>query len=497
MKSIRADSHGIRNALILIACLGLGTRFLAFPFATTNSSDPISRIWIAWHWLSNPEIITHGVWGPLHFYLIAFSMAIVRDPIVPPVLLNIIFSAATAILLYFFIKSEFGSHSVSLLVAVTYIFYPIAVRESLMATEVPPFLFFLILSLLFLSITRQDQGSWKHALYAGIALTLASMLRYEGWMLIPLLVILLWRKPKFMMVFVASSMIHPVFWMIGNGIHYGDPLYSINWASNWNINIEGANENLSLGEIVSRVRFYPTETLHGMTPVVAAFCLSGAALSLMRRQRYAVWLIPFLSLVCLFIISAVKGSLALKTKYTVTLGTLLFPFSAEFYRYLRIPQQTARKELLIGLLIVGSMIFFSYPSDAIPGFGERKEIKALSAVINEHLKTTNEAFICDFFGWGRTHYVALMTRLHPNEIFVAPGSLHQELSIEILSNFVNNHQMGIILLNKGSRFAQSIQFHDSGKARVGNNVLSLEIIRFVTLSESEIGIYRYKVNTNR
>ncbi len=106
MKSIKnkliwSDSHEVRNALILIACLGLGTRFLAFPFATTNSSDPISRTWIAWHWLSNPEIITHGVWGPLHFYLIAFSMAIVRDPIVPPVLLNIIFSAATAILLYF------------------------------------------------------------------------------------------------------------------------------------------------------------------------------------------------------------------------------------------------------------------------------------------------------------------------------------------------------------------------------------------------------------
>ena len=138
-------------------------------------------MWIAWGWLSEPEFITHGFWGPLHVYLIALSMAFVPDPVVPPIVLHVLFSVGTPILLYFFTKNEFGIHRASLFVSLAYVFYPLAVQNSLMALSEGPFIFFLVLCLLLLSIARQDRGSWKHALGAGIALTLAGMLRYEGW----------------------------------------------------------------------------------------------------------------------------------------------------------------------------------------------------------------------------------------------------------------------------------------------------------------------------
>jgi 4-amino-4-deoxy-L-arabinose transferase-like glycosyltransferase len=478
--------------LVFIVCIGLVARILMLRFATTDSSDPISRTWIGWIWLSDPEFITHGVWGPLHFYLIAFSMAIFEDPMLSPILLNFAFSAFTPVLLFYFTRIEFGNERAALIVAASYAFYPVAVNASLMATEVPPFIFLLVLCMVLLSIARQDRGSWRHAVGAGIGLTFASMLRYEAWMLIPFFGILLWRKPKIMILFFICSILHPIFWMIGNGIHYGDPLYSISYASNWELNVMESNQNLSPRIILNRIRFYPLWTLNGLTPIVAACCISGAVLSLTRRRSYSVWLIPFLGVLCLFIISATRGSLALKTKYTVTLGTMLFPFSAELFKCLSNSEAFQRTKQIIVVFIIISMVFFSYPDYAIPGFGVRKEIKSLSLTINSHLGSDDPAFICDFFGWGRTHYIALSTRLHPSRIFVAPGGRNQQLNEKRLADWVMNHKKGLLLIRENSRLAQAISSQRSNQAKIGDVVLILRTVEFSSISNENIRIYHYQ-----
>jgi 4-amino-4-deoxy-L-arabinose transferase-like glycosyltransferase len=511
---MRFDSRETRRALVLITSLALSVRLLAFPFATTDEGDSVWRTWIAWRWLSEPKLITYGVWGPLHTYLIALSMAIGRDPVIPPVLLQILFSAPTAFLLYLFMRREFAGSRVSLFIAIAYVFYPMAMSTSLTITAEAPFNFFLVLVLFLLSLARQEQGSWKHALGAGIALTLAGMLRYEGWMLIPLLGVLLWKKPGFMMIFVMSSLIHPVFWMIGNALHFGDPLYSITWASNWEINIVGSRDDLNIYKVIFRFFFYPIMTVLGMTPIVGIACLVGAVLAVKRRRKYAVWLIPFLGLSCLLMISAAQGSLGLTPRYTLTLGTLLFPFLAELYGDLGILDYPIRKRLLAELLIVASMIVFSYPeifkwsrlppfsyfplSRAIPMVKPYKATKAVSVAVNGLLKDKNEGFICDFFGWDRSYYVALMTRLYPRNIFVAPGDLHDPLDLKRLSDVVTNHQSGVLLLQRGSRFARFLEFRNSpDQVKIGNTLLRVETAHSMILAHSEIVIYRYRVIKGR
>ena len=57
-----------------VAALALSVRLAALPFATTDGSNPAARVWIAWKWLDDPNVITHGVWGPLHFYLLALPV---------------------------------------------------------------------------------------------------------------------------------------------------------------------------------------------------------------------------------------------------------------------------------------------------------------------------------------------------------------------------------------------------------------------------------------
>ena len=489
--------RGSWKLLLLIFCTGVVSRLPALSFAAIDGGDPVTRTWNGWRWLSNPEIITHGVWGPLHTYLMASAMAVFPDPTISPVLLGILFSAATAALLYLFTQREFGIHHASLFVALTYLFYPIAIRDSLMVTAEAPFVFLVALCWLFLSIAR-DQGTEGHALLAGIALTLACMLRYEGWLLIPLFGSILFKKRSLFVIFVACALIHPAFWLVGNGIHYGDPLYSVHSASNWELNVEGANEALTTRTILKRAVFYAGATFLGMTPVMATICLIGVAVTVVLRRRSMVWIIPVSGLLIFFTASALQGSLALKTKYTLTLGTLFFPFAAEFWNFAGIEQYSPKQKLLLQLLVIASMLALSFPFRGIspvPRLAQQEEADRISATVNRSLGNdyhSNAGFICDFFGWDNSYYVALMTRLHPDQIFVAPGGRHQQPEITRVSGLLCRFPRGLLLLKPDSRFAHLINFREPNKAIVGGMELSLQVLQIFQLGNSKLTLCRYK-----
>jgi hypothetical protein len=333
------------------------------------------------------------------------------------------------------------------------------------------------------------------------------MLRYEGWMLIPLLGVLLRKKPRLTIVFVAASMLHPTFWMIGNAVHHGDPLYSIHWASNWELNLMGSNEDLGPWEIARRIVFYPTMTLLGMTPILGVTCLLGAALSVRKRERYAVWIIPCLGLLLLLMLAATRGSLALKAKYTAILGTLLFPFSAEVYRRARVDSFRRGRTLLIGLLLAGSVIvfwsppfincaqfvpyFYLPPVRSVPQMKEQKSMRKISAMVNASLVSPDDGYISDFWGWGRSACTAWLTRMHPDQVFKAPGAPHAKLDIDGLASFVEAYPAGTLALSRGSRFERAIGFSDAGTAAIGEVSLSTRKSGSVRLRRSKFVVYRY------
>ena len=89
-----------------VAALALSVRLAALPFATTDGSNPAARVWIAWKWLDDPNVITHGVWGPLHFYLIGAVLALTHDPVVAPIILHVLFGVGSAILFYIFVRNR-------------------------------------------------------------------------------------------------------------------------------------------------------------------------------------------------------------------------------------------------------------------------------------------------------------------------------------------------------------------------------------------------------
>jgi 4-amino-4-deoxy-L-arabinose transferase-like glycosyltransferase len=271
------------RTLLAITALALVVRLALLPFATTDGGDAISRTWIAWRWLSDPEFITHGVWGPLHTYLLGAVLAVFPDPIHAPLVLHVAFGVAAVWLIYLFTKEVFSSTRAALLVAAIYALYPVAIRDSISVRSESIFVIFLLAAMLLVAIARSERGRANHAAGAGLALTLAAMLRYEAWMLIPLLGVLLWQKPRLMILFGVVAMIHPVIWMAGNWAATGDPLYSVTWAADWNLEAMG-RVDLSVRELLLRGARYPITTLRGMNMLVGLLAVAGALIALIRRE---------------------------------------------------------------------------------------------------------------------------------------------------------------------------------------------------------------------
>lgn len=469
---------GIFAALIRLAYL---------PFSTQTSMDRMQRVWDAWRWLDNPEIITHGLWGPLHNYLVALSMIIAFDPVRSPVLMQIVFEAFMPVLLYLFVKSEFRSSRAAILVALSYALYPLAILNTLGLMTQPLFSFFVLIALLFLSLARQEAGSAGHVLVAGISITLAAMIRYEGWMLIPFLAVTLYNKPKLAIIFAAFAMLHPTVWMIGNSIEYGDPFYSMNWAANWELYSMGRAE-LSLSYKIGLILPFLKKLLLWMTPPLAAASILGVALAMVKRDKGMVWLIPFCGLLFFYTVAIIRGSLVPKFEYTASLALFVFPYSAVAFTKLGIDKLSRRGAALATLGFGFSIFVFSYPPfvphflklsvNPLPKFGGQEQvINLVIPALSQHLKNPEDGFISDFYGFSKTSYAALMIRIHPERVYMASGALDKDKA-EMLAevrDFIKRYPEGILLLHSDSRLAESLGYDDSEKfkVRVADKVVSM------------------------
>lgn len=503
-----AATREVTLGLLLVLLLA-AARVVLLPLATTDGGDSASRVWGSIRWLEDPHLITHGVWGPLHYYLIAFALWLWPDPVSGPVGLHVLVGVATPLLVYAFTRTAIAGPRAALLVAATYAIYPIAIRNSLSVRSEVPFVLLLLGAMIFVELARGDRGSWKHAVAAGISLTLAAMLRYEAWMLIPLLALLLWRKPRLMGVFVACALVHPVFWMVGNGIHSGDPLYSINWASR--SEREGMGRAMMpLSTRIIRAFEYPGLILRGMTVPIGVIAVAGAIVALVNRERCRVWLLPVAGLTLLLMWGIARGALVPKINYTTTIGTMLFPFAAVIWRRLGVENWPVRRLMVLGAAIIGLMVFsmrWSWMNAVglvelksfhpVPTIQNQDAALTLPAIINRHMPG-EPALITDFYGWGVGNHVALLTRIERDRILLVTGAPNLDIGLERMSAFLARYPEGILVALEGSRLSKAIGIEAGTTARVGELTLLLERVHRVAWPPGDppahLDVFRYRLD---
>lgn len=342
-----------------ILLLGLVLRLAVLPFTHTTEPDAMSRIVISWEWLQTPNTgLQSAVWLPLHTYVLGLMFKVFPEYYYIPTVLNILFAVLTAIPLYWFSQREFGEKSgiaAGAIAATAFMVYPLAFRNSLMALSDTPFALLLAASLPLLSYARAKNGTLWQAALAGLFISLAAGIRYEGWVLIPFMAVILWRYPRRLLAFGAMAMVVPTLWMIGCLITHGDPLYSFNYQSQDTAATLSERGGLSVLKRTVRLIFFPGVLGFGLSFPVLGLSLWGVAVALRKRSSQLIWLVPFLALFLILSYKSVEGTMNLQPRYAIPMGMLLLPFMV-----VGLEQMPKQRQKLVTAAALVLMLPFSY-----------------------------------------------------------------------------------------------------------------------------------------
>lgn len=475
----------VAAALFLVA---VALRLALLPMATLDTGDTAARIWLGWLWGDDPTLITHGLWGPLHFYLIGTVMQVWGDPVWAPLALHVLIGSLIPVIAYRLTLELFGSQRSAVVAGSIFAVYPAAIAVSLGARAETPFLLFLGLGLIFLARAWRPGGRMTDAVLAGLAVTVGSAIRYEAWLLLPFLGVLLIGKPKLMFVFVGMAMMHPVFWMVGNWLAYGNPLHSLLATSTWLQDMMGIQRDPSTLASIGRVWRFIEKTAVELTVPVSLLVAVGAMRTIQKRRVEAVWLIPPLGLFLIFAVAAFKGTMSMKSGYTTTFGMLLIPFVAASLDWLGIERwNRVRVAAAVTVLLAAIGVFMLGPlmnsvpfgtrlhAHAVPSLPDEKYVRDLQALIDRaDLRRSGDALISDFFGLLTTPYVAWQTKLHPHQICRAPSIAAESLDPAHLEAFLRANPSGVLITAAASELRSQLALDSDESGTLAGVPLRLE-----------------------
>lgn len=510
----------LRNnqALYLIVFLGFVLRLIALPFSQVVDADAVTRVFIAGNWLANPHFIYEGIWLPIHFYFNGIAIAIFGERVTGPILFHIILTCLTAIPLFYFTKREFSEKG-AWFVAAFYMLSPIVFRNSFHTLSGLPYAFFVAHAMNHISKSVRNDD-FRQAIYAGLYMTIAAGFRYEAWLLIAIFtgVYLLFRKWKYTVYFWVASMIFPAFWMAGNYIAHGNIFFGLSGTYEWNILMEGVNDQISTSERITRLLFFPVSWFLYFSPLLVIWLAWKAVQAIKTgdiKRPHLIWSIPFWVVFIMFGYRAYEGTLLLFHRYTISLILLSAPFTALIFEHVRWERLTrVAAVIILASLIPLSYVWMGIPVEKMFSFNQPlyaafKEIRTdsqqnfqaiprlsiqkyvdYSKVINSHI-TEESGLILDFVMWDNTFYLALNSQLPRDQVYIVDGSKHGQVYHEGLQKICTEFPTGVILLKCFSKFSDRYQ--------LAGNILTLQLddtyhLKLTYIAgEMGVGIFEYEV----
>ena len=485
--------------MLLLMAIGLAVRLVLLPFSQTIDADAVTRTFMAYNWLKNPELITSGVWLPLHLYFNAAAIWLTGDLANGPKLMNILFAVATVIPLYKFVKNEFNREG-AFFVTPTYLFVPIVIRNSLQALSGIPYAFFIISAMYFLSQGRKTQQQIKYGILAGLAITLAGGFRYEAWLLIAVFTAVLFfqKQWKMMISFMLFSMIVPAFWMVGCYIDEGDIFYGPNGAYRWNVVLSGVNDNMTFEKYIRRTFFFFVSWFFLLTPVVSFlivfYTVKSRKLKSISRSTW-MWLIPFGVLFLMFIYKALNGTLLLQHRFTLSLILTSLPFYALMFQ----DGKSIKTKRIIALTVVILFIPYSFLNRdiySIPRLKDQGMVDLADMINSKTNDPQNEGFVIDFIGWENTYYLSLKSEIVPENIFRVNGAVHGKVYLKYLQKVFENNEKGFLLKKKKkSKLDQHLTQMNDTLIVIEKTAMQLQLKEIY--ADDKMKLYRYKTGEEK
>jgi len=287
-----------RTAVALVA-LALGARLPSYWVNENVLGDAIPRTGLAQKWADAPHWISSFAdgadqFGPLHLYVVgaALKLGVPKQRAGP--LTSLVFGTLTVLPLAALSRRLFG-RSAALWSAVALAFWGLHIQMSTTGAS-EALALFLTLSALALF----DAGRTRSLVASGLALTAACAVRYDAWLLAPLLSVVALahgedRRAAFgrAVAFGLACVPFPAVWLYGNWRAMGDPLYPIHYVESFHR--RWVTEGVQLwGPAVFRLQnllFWPGAAVATLGPLVAGAGMGGMIWAFRARRdvRWVLW----------------------------------------------------------------------------------------------------------------------------------------------------------------------------------------------------------------
>ncbi|MDH5533146.1 MAG: glycosyltransferase family 39 protein [Candidatus Pacebacteria bacterium] len=360
-----------KNWIISIFILFLSTLFIFSLLEITNpmigEGDAYSRAIISKRLFDKGQLFNLGItntWLPLHFSLLNILSSFNLNIFTSQRIVTSIFSILSIYSLYLYSKEVFKDQKVAILSGVIFGLLPLRIILSTQTLSETTFLFFFILAMLFL-IKRHTT---KNLLFFMILFNLSAAIRFESWLIIPLIILYLILNNKInkniKFLYFLSLLLFPITWIINNFKDNGTLFYffnnKYNIAQRTTIN-EFYNLNLSIkaweGQLL---QLFPIEIL-----IITIFSYKYLFKKLTLKKAFSYFLPIYLYII--LILQVFLGTMEwFPHRYLLIPLTFLIPILANYLiivskKIIKAYKKNNKKYLfiLIGLIII-SLSLYSY-----------------------------------------------------------------------------------------------------------------------------------------
>lgn len=419
-------SSNDRYIVGILFIIALIIRLAIFFNTGEHNADGMHRKILTINWLKDPYFIIGGLWPPLHFYLMAFATWLLKGDFIATKLISLISGTLVVFPYYYLVKLLFDK---KIAVASTLIlaFLGLHIQYSTLSMSEVPFIFFLVTSLyFFFRFKKVTENRYANLIMSAIFINLASMIRYEGWLFVPLLAILILvtdiKNIKrnlslgdsrdiliHFIIFLIIALIFPIFWMIGNYNIYGDPFYGQSWSDNYIktnmvINQDSQYHNPPL---IKRLVAWPGVIYHKLN-IISIFAILGLIISLYKK-RYLEFLTIFIILMLIFTYKIVNFTMTSQARQMIMPIVFLIPYFMVGLDSI-IRQKNLSKYVNGNIIVSGILIFFAITS--LYTVVEDKQyvtpnyVLDVSNWLKDNLKQ-NETVLLDEYNWWGLHILYL------------------------------------------------------------------------------------------
>lgn len=204
---------------IICFALFIGIHQLQYPMIA--EADAYSRVNVAMEQIRAGDLFNDlgGVWLPLHFSLLYIAISLFEDPIITSRIVTLIFSTASIISVYHYSLAYKNHKGIALVSAAVFAVLPLRIFLTTQTLSEPIFIFFLITAL---ALVLRKKVSQPQLILSLVLLNIAHGIRYESWMILPLLFLYIFLKKipiKQKILYISTTTFFPIYWLYANYKH--------------------------------------------------------------------------------------------------------------------------------------------------------------------------------------------------------------------------------------------------------------------------------------